>query len=255
MNHDFRLLKAEEIDVRVGQVSKGRASLLLYKDARCDMAILDEVYDGRWQRDHKEVKGNMYAGVGVWDPELMQWIWRWDCGTESYTEKEKGEASDAFKRACVNLGIGRELYTAPPIWVDAETEADGKTQKLKDKFQFSGCRVSSISYSKDRKISGLDIVDKKGKNIYHFGKKSAAKKDELPPEATSHDTSRNTNTDVITTAQANEIRDLAERANVSTTVICKRYGECVNIESMPAVYYEGCIKKLKATINSKENKE
>ena len=244
MKHDFRLLKAEEIDVRVGQVSNGRASLLLYKDARCDMAILDEVYDGQWQRDHKELKGNLYAGVGVWDDVLGQWIWRWDCGTESNSEKEKGEASDSFKRACVNLGIGRELYTAPPIWVDAETEFDGKNNKLKNKFQFSGCKVSSINYSDDRKICELEIVDKNGKTIYTFGKKARK-----PTQKASN----TVDNQKISINKANEIRKLAEEAGSQIIGICTAY-EVKALEELTAEQYADCKRKLEYKISKKKEK-
>ena len=120
----FRDLTKDEIDVRVGQVGDGWATLLLYKDARVDMDILDETAGSEnWQRRHYEVKGNMYCSVGI--KCGGEWIWKDDCGTESNTEKEKGEASDSFKRACFNWGIGRELYTAPFIWVPAASK-DGK---------------------------------------------------------------------------------------------------------------------------------
>lgn len=117
----FRKLRADEIDVRIGQTSREGSpnqwySLLLYKDARCDMAILDEtVTPEKWQRDHKELKGNIYCGVSI----LCEtgWVTKWDAGAESNTEKEKGEASDSFKRACVNWGIGRELYTSPTMFI------------------------------------------------------------------------------------------------------------------------------------------
>ena len=99
----FRDLKANEIDVRVAQVGKGWLTLLLYKDARVDMDILDEtVGSENWQRDHKELKGNIYCGVSIWDSEKKQWITKWDCGKESNTEKEKGESSDSYKRSCTN---------------------------------------------------------------------------------------------------------------------------------------------------------
>ena len=115
----FRDLKANEIDCRIGTIGEKGLSLLLYKDARADMILLDEtVGSENWQRKHYEVKGNMFCSVGIFANE--QWIWKDDCGTESNTEKEKGEASDSFKRACVNWGIGRELYTAPFIWIKAE---------------------------------------------------------------------------------------------------------------------------------------
>ena len=116
----MRLLKASEIECRVGMIKETGCSLLLYKDARVDMAILDEFFPLKWQRDHKELKGNIYCGVGI--KTFDEWIWRWDAGAESFTDKEKGEASDSFKRACVNWGIGRELYTSPFIWINLTSD-------------------------------------------------------------------------------------------------------------------------------------
>ncbi len=91
---------------------------MLYKDARCDMKILDEtVGPENWQRSHELINGNLFCNVSIYDEEKKIWITKQDVGTESYTEKEKGQASDAFKRACFNWGIGRELYTSPFIWI------------------------------------------------------------------------------------------------------------------------------------------
>ena len=115
----FRDLRADEIDVRIAQAKENGVSLLLYKDARCDQAILDEtVGPMNWQRFHGRENAN--CTVSIWDKEKQQWISKEDTGTESNTEKEKGLASDSFKRACVNWGIGRELYTAPFIWVTSD---------------------------------------------------------------------------------------------------------------------------------------
>ena len=102
----FRGLRPDEIDVRVGSVSAKGVSLLLYKDARCDMNILDETYGVEgWQRKHEVINGNLYCGIGIYNKDINEWVWKWDCGTESYTEKEKGEASDSFKRAAFNIGM------------------------------------------------------------------------------------------------------------------------------------------------------
>lgn len=115
----FRALRADEIDVRVAQISEKGAQLLLYKDARCDMNILDETVGPMdWQRIH--ARDNANCIVEIWDEDKKQWIAKEDTGTESNTEKEKGLASDSFKRACVNWGIGRELYTSPFIWIKPE---------------------------------------------------------------------------------------------------------------------------------------
>lgn len=117
----FRPLKANEIDCRVSTINEKGLTLLLYKDARVDMNILDEKFGVTgWQRKHEIIGGNLYCTVSIWDAEKQQWISKQDVGVESYTEKEKGQASDSFKRACFNIGIGRELYTAPFIWIGAD---------------------------------------------------------------------------------------------------------------------------------------
>lgn len=155
----FRLLRADEIILRTGQKTKdgSKQTLLLYKDARCDMARLDEQFGPYgWQRDHKDVHGVSYCGVSLWDKTLNQWITKWDAGEKSNTSPEKGEASDAFKRACVNWGIGRELYSAPRIWVDAALDP----RRLD---------VAAIGYDDKRHIEVLVITDEKGAVIYKQG--------------------------------------------------------------------------------------
>lgn len=101
---EFRLLRADEIDCKVKTVAQWGVMLLLYKDARCDMNILDEtVGPMNWQRRHELINGNLFCSVGIRDDR--EWVWKQDVGVESFTEKEKGEASDSFKRACFNWGI------------------------------------------------------------------------------------------------------------------------------------------------------
>lgn len=161
---NFRTLKAEEIEVRIQQVTEKGAIALIYKDARVDQNILDEtVTPFNWQRDHKEIKGNVYAGVGVYDEKKSEWVWKWDAGSESNTEAVKGEASDSFKRACFNWGIGRELYSSPFIWIDAAriTTYKNKNGKLAtyDKFE-----VEAIEYNDKREISALAIRNSKTKD-------------------------------------------------------------------------------------------
>lgn len=160
----MRALKPDEIEVRVGTVGANGVTLLLYKNARTDMQILDETYGAmNWQKDYKEIKGNLYCGIGIWDESKNAWIWKWDCGTESNTEKEKGEASDAMKRACVNVGggIGRELYTSPFIFLPVATDPIGNNKyKLHNPKELYGMCVSRIEYEEEngcRKIKELDI--------------------------------------------------------------------------------------------------
>ena len=150
----FRPLKETEIDVRVQSVTEKGCILLLYKDARCDMNILDEtVGPMNWKREH--TRDNANCIVSLWDEEKQQWVSKEDTGTESNTEKEKGQASDSFKRACFNWGIGRELYTSPFIWVNASdcNIKDNKGKKAcNDKFE-----VEKIAYDENKNIIGLSI--------------------------------------------------------------------------------------------------
>lgn len=167
----FRNLEPSEIEVRIGTCSEKGCSLLLYKNARCDMKILDEtVGPYNWQRDHKELKGNMYAGIGIYDESKNQWIWKWDCGTESNAEAQKGEASDSFKRAGFNWGIGRELYTAPFIWFGAKQLKTHQQQKNGKWTCSDSFEVETIE-CEDGKISYLKVVNTKNNAIYTNGKR------------------------------------------------------------------------------------
>ena len=175
----FRTLRADELDCRVGTCNDKGFSLLLYKDARCDQNVLDETVGiANWQRDHKEVKGNLFCGVSIWDESKKQWITKWDCGVESNTEKEKGEASDSFKRACFNWGIGRELYTAPFIYIKGNTEKNSKGNFVPT---FKRMEVNEIEYE-DGKITQLVILGD-GQPIFTYGKRgSQAQNNERQPK-------------------------------------------------------------------------
>ena len=163
----FRQLKADEIECRIGSVGTKGFTMLLYKDARCDMNILDETFTPfGWQREHKEIKGTVYCGVAIYNKEADRWVWKWDAGSESYTEKEKGEASDSFKRACVNWGIGRELYTAPLIFIRAKTDPVGNGYRLANKSDGYGYKVAQIEYKAGR-ISHL-VITKNGTQVFTF---------------------------------------------------------------------------------------
>ena len=164
---EFRLLRADEIDARVGSANDKGITLLLYKDARCDQNILDEtVGPMNWQRHHSRENAN--CTVSIWDDVKKQWIEKEDTGTESKTESEKGLASDSFKRACFNWGIGRELYTAPLIWIPASQLKDGK----RDRF-----RVMDISYS-GRSIASVTVKNTSTGLEYSFKPQGVVKEPE-----------------------------------------------------------------------------
>lgn len=168
---EIRLLEPSDIEVRAQQVTAKGAALLLYKNARVDMAILDEQFGMfGWQREHLFKDGKNYCRVSIWDKENKHWVTKEDIGTESNTEKEKGEASDAFKRACVNIGIGRELYTSPFIWVALE-ESEVSTNEKSGKWQINprvNFEVKHIAYDTKRTICELEIVDQNGQSRFTF---------------------------------------------------------------------------------------
>ena len=178
---DFRLLKANEIEVKVKQVSEKGVICLLYKTARTDMDILDETVGAEnWQCEYEEIKGNMYCKIGIKNLDTGEWIWKQDCGIESREDGEgnekKGEASDAFKRAGFKWGIGRELYTSPFIWVSSDvvpTKQVGQGWKLVN--AFTKFHVAKIGYDDDNTIVMLEIADDKNKTVYTFGSKTPIK--------------------------------------------------------------------------------
>lgn len=243
----IRLLRADEIECRIGTISEKGLSLLLYKDARADMKILDEVYGSMgWQRRHELIGGNLYCIVSVWDEAKQQWISKMDVGTETFTEKEKGQASDSFKRACVSLGIGRELYTAPFIWVSATKvkieNRNGKPMTY-DKF-----KVVDIAYNDSREIVGLTILNQDGRVIYSLkdnanaksvdGKKSFTdfseqKERQMPPRKQNADKEQEVN------------RELA-RTGVALDTVLQRYG-VGSIYDMNEETYRKALNSLKRT--------
>lgn len=166
---NFRTLHADEIECRVGAVTDGKGcSLLMYKNARVDMTLLDEVVGPEnWKRSHELINGSLFCTVAV-RSDKGEWVTKQDVGTESYTEKEKGQASDAFKRACVNWGIGRELYTCPFVWINLKEDEwkSGYNGKRQPKPRFV---VSSIEYDNQRKVSFIEIKDDKGVVRYTWG--------------------------------------------------------------------------------------
>lgn len=199
----IRLLRADEIECRVSAISEKGMSLLLFKDARVDQKILDETFTPfGWRRTHQSIDGKLYCTVEVWDTDKEQWIAKQDVGTESYSEKEKGQASDSFKRACFNWGVGRELYTAPFIWIPAELakiERKGDRFFTKDRF-----KVQAIAYNSRREISALSIVNGRGQKVYELKEK---------PGLTG-----------ITEMQMAALEKELERTGVAMAAVLERYG-------------------------------
>ena len=273
-NYNFRLLRADEIDLRVGTVGKKGASLLLYKDARCDMNVLDAtVGEMNWQRRHTRDNNNCI--VSIWDDQKACWVEKEDVGTESNTAKEKGLASDSFKRACVCWGIGRELYTAPFIFIPCATEAktvNGKTvYSLADRYFFDGWKVSDIEYDEEKRvITELVICDKYGEVQYEYRNGRQKKKKEPVPEPKKQNTKAPAETPTaapsapkrvpggISQEQIDEITNLCLEFNIDIADLMRRF-KCNSLAQVPAEYYGSVVewanRLSKGPVTDAESKE
>lgn len=167
MEVKFRTLRPDEIECRVKQITNDYLVILLYKNSRVDMDLLDEtVGPMNWSRRH--CRDNANCVVSIYDADKHEWVSKEDTGTESNTEAEKGLASDSFKRACVNWGIGRELYSAPRIYVKSTdcNVGQGRNGKSVCKDSFS---VSRVNYNDARKIDQLELINNRtGKVVFCF---------------------------------------------------------------------------------------
>ena len=176
----MRALKPDEIEVRVGTVGAKGCTMLLYKNARVDRQILDDTFGQmNWSCRYEEHKGNLFCSIGVYDAEKKEWVWKEDCGTESNTEKEKGEASDSFKRAGFRWGIGIELYSSPFIFLPVATVPDNYNKgkyKLNNPSELRGIYVSEIKTTKG-KITALSLAQG-GRCIWSTDKRKVGLKHE-----------------------------------------------------------------------------
>lgn len=237
----IRLLRADEIECRVSTINAYGLRLLLYKDARVDQKILDEMFTPfGWQRTHQEIAGNLYCTVSVWDDARQRWISKQDVGTASYSDKEKGQASDSFKRACFNWGIGRELYTAPDIWVPASRTHIREDKKRKDHYittdRFS---VQSISYNGYREICALTVVDQDGREVFRMrGQKGPHTDDEdiqSRPAGEMGYTGMASDPDDMSLQMGLLYREL-ERTGIRMETILERYGIQDVSQMTPDIY-------------------
>lgn len=225
-NHAIRLLKANEIECRVSIVKENGISLLLYKDARVDQRILDETFGlFGWKRSHQCIDGNLYCTVEIYDKETGTWVAKQDVGTTGYAEKEKSQASDSFKRACFNWGIGRELYTAPFIWVmaaDVAIKRNGNKLYCNDHFS-----VRAIEYNKGREITGLTIVNdsNKGQVVYELmGKAEKTEKNaDAGRESKPHNRTAEFNASALSDIQIQSLEKELQRTGVGMEAVQERY--------------------------------
>lgn len=248
MGLKFRLLTAEEIDCRVASCNEYGVQLLLYKDARCDQNILDETVGAmNWQRKH--TRDNANCIVSIWDEDKKQWIEKEDTGKESFTEAEKGLASDSFKRACFNWGIGRELYTAPQMFVYAENLKTLKKETYQGKEKWV-CKdtftVTDIGYD-GNKLVYVKIVNNKNNAPIIFGKNPNASAPAPKAETKSAPAPKavaKKEADIasakISTEKADALASLAVKDGVPLSRIVTLY-KVADIESMTEKQHKNCM--------------
>jgi hypothetical protein len=222
----IRLLKANEIECRIAAIKENGLSLLLYKDARVDQRILDETFGAfGWKRSHQCIDGNLYCTVEIYDKESGAWVSKQDVGTTGYTEKEKSQASDSFKRACFNWGIGRELYSAPFIWIPAGKAAiQAKAGQNGEMRYYCNDRFSvySIQYNGDREINALVIVNDKGQPVYELKAKAAAENGNKGKQA-SKTAEKGQKKNGISKEQMTSLQAELDRTGVAMEVVQSRY--------------------------------
>lgn len=221
-----RLLKPNEISCRVQQINEKGLSLLLYVTSRAGQVLLDEKYGPLgWQDSYKVIDGDLYCSISAWDNGKQQWVTREDVGTASYTAKEKGRASDAFKRACVKHGIARELYSAPFIWIDRGQcnikDNNGKFTTY-DKF-----KISEITYNGSNEIDSLEIINQNLDIVYKLY--PSGKIDNIKLEL---------------------IKDKAREADVPLEEICNLL-KIKQIEDLDINSFKPVMNKLNATIEKR----
>lgn len=229
-----RLLSANEIECRVATINEKGVSLLLYKDARVDQRILDETYGTfGWKRSHQSIDGNLYCTVEIYDKESGNWVSKQDVGTVGFAEKEKSQASDSFKRACFNWGIGRELYTAPFIWIPAKKVNIERNERVRCSDHFF---VHAIAYNQDREISYLVIRNQTGQIVYEWGSN--------PERQNTAKESR------ITKEQMRSLEAELQRTGVGMNAVQERY-QIAEPETMSPALYEKVMSALAKTKTGK----
>lgn len=240
---EIRLLRASEIECRIGMVRENGLSLLLYKDARVDQRILDETFGiFGWQRRHSVLNDNLYCTVSIWDNEKEQWIEKQDVGTAGDTAKEKGEASDSFKRACFSVGIGRELYSAPFIWIPStkcNIEKRGDKYFCKEKFNVHG-----ISYGNDREIVGLNIVNSQNNVVYAWALPDSLVRQE--PNTPQPTTANTVLKEHLSPKLEKALNDELVRTGVPLGDVLGRY-KLSSLEDMTPEVYQKAMNSLKKT--------
>lgn len=239
----FRALTADDVEVRVAQVKSNGVSLLLYKDARVDQNVLDETVGAEnWQKRYEVLNSSLFCSIGIRvfheDTQEHEWIWKQDVGVESNTEKEKGQASDAFKRAAFCWGIGRELYTAPFIWISSDkcqiTTGNNGKSACYERFSVKSMHVEN------GRITALSIANGKGVEVYSYGARTAQKATQAVTAATEQKPM------YITETEIGIIRAELARTGLPEATICGAY-HIAKLEEMTLGQFYNCKSRLRAT--------
>lgn len=170
----IRTLKAEEIEVRPQSIKNGKANMLLYINSRAATELLDECYGmANWNIEYKDVAGQIYGRLSIYDEETNRWVYREDTGSESNVEKEKGLASDIVKRCIVRFGV-TELYSSPKIQIDD------------DGYGNTGYKVTEINYDSNRNITHIVISNRFNKEVFRWDNNTAVQPTQFKQQVTNN---------------------------------------------------------------------
>lgn len=257
---EFRTLQPDEVELRVGMANDKGFSLLLFKNARIDMQLLDETVGCmNWQRSHEVVDGRLCCTVSIYDAGKQCWVSKQDVGTESQTEKDKGQFSDSFKRACFNVGIGRELYSSPFVWISGHVEPDARARsgyKASPKY-VNGLNVSAIEYTEKRTIKKLVIEDADGEIAYSFGvNRSKAEKKKTPKNEKPVPVEEPPMPVTISDEHAKEIKDGLQETDANVSAFLSLF-QVASVDEMYEAQYESAMEMIerKRQINAKKGKK
>ena len=228
-NNFVRLLRADEIEVRISQINERGVSLLIFKDARADIRLLNETFGPfGWRRSHQLIGNSLFCTVEVLDKETGIWVAKQDVGTSGTTEPEKTAASDSFKRACTCWSLGVELYSSPRIYIPSDRV---KIHKQGERYvTYEQFHVDKIEYSEEREITYLRIMNSSNVVVFEWKKpKKAAQKLEGLSEM-----------------QLAQLKREVQRTGVGFGAILQRYN-LESVDQMTEEMYADALKGLKRT--------
>ena len=145
----------EDLEWRLQQAEEnGKWGIAVpYVTNRAIQTRLDDVAgpDG-WYNEYKPwhntgSKAAQICGISIYFPE-KGFITKWDGAEDSDIEPVKGGLSDSMKRAAVQWGIGRVLYSMDVVWVNIEKQGKSWIIKKSERAKLDKAYTDTLSKMK-----------------------------------------------------------------------------------------------------------